>query len=201
LAIPGNDESTICSIFYNDLISNYVLLRKYTVVLMWFVNIRSVSRILEFSSWLKNYYLYTKKSLNHFRDFSSFIPSNIDNLSKGLGIFFSKNLASELTFGQLDIFAGSIFVEILQSSIDSLFRRRLLLQKLLRTTLVKKMIARKKTVFRKKILKFSKLREKYLKSSFFGKYLSTSISKFVAGRYSTFKIFLGSVFFYKKGFF
>jgi len=122
-------------------------------------------------------------------------------LSKGLGIFFSRNLASEITFGQLDIFAENTFTDILESSIDSLFRRRLLLQKLLRVTLIKKMVARKKTVFRKKILKASKFREKFLKKSFFEKYLSTSISQFFVGRYGTFKIFLRQRFFFQKRFF
>ena len=54
LPIPGNDDSVIGLIFYHDLVSSFILLRKYTVVLMWFVNIRSVSRVVSFSKWIKD---------------------------------------------------------------------------------------------------------------------------------------------------
>jgi ribosomal protein S2 len=32
LAIPGNDESLGCIIFYNDIVSNFVLVKKFSLV-------------------------------------------------------------------------------------------------------------------------------------------------------------------------
>jgi len=34
LPIPGNAQSNICLILYNDLIANYILLRKFSIILM-----------------------------------------------------------------------------------------------------------------------------------------------------------------------
>ena len=37
LPLPGNDETMICLVFYNELISSYILYYKFRFVLVWFL--------------------------------------------------------------------------------------------------------------------------------------------------------------------
>jgi len=43
-------------IFYNDSISNYILFKKFILILSWFFHIRSPRRLISFKEWLSNKY-------------------------------------------------------------------------------------------------------------------------------------------------
>jgi len=53
LPIPGNDDSLDSIIFYNEIISSFVLKCKFGLVLVWFSSIRKSFRVINFKSWLK----------------------------------------------------------------------------------------------------------------------------------------------------
>jgi ribosomal protein S2 len=49
LPIPGNDDSLACVSFYNELLSEYILYRKFVFVHLWFVNVRKKNRLIGFN--------------------------------------------------------------------------------------------------------------------------------------------------------
>lgn len=51
LAIPGNDESLEAIYFYNTLLANAVLLKKFTTVFAWASSVRKTSRLGNFVHW------------------------------------------------------------------------------------------------------------------------------------------------------
>jgi ribosomal protein S2 len=54
IAIPGNDDSLNAVLFYNEIVSSFIMFRKAFNVLMWFVSIRRSSRVLTFFDWFSN---------------------------------------------------------------------------------------------------------------------------------------------------
>ena len=54
-AIPGNDESLESIYFYNTLLANSILLKKFTLVFSWAVSIRRTSRLASFTEWFAFY--------------------------------------------------------------------------------------------------------------------------------------------------
>lgn len=90
IAIPGNDDSLDCIIFYNDLVSEYILFRKFSYVFLWFINTRKAKRLVSFNDWfstkfnLNNLFLNNKNYLNCFSTFS------LNDIS--LKLFFSRNI-------------------------------------------------------------------------------------------------------------
>lgn len=102
IAIPGNDESLGCIIFYNDMISNFILSRKFNLVSAWYFNIRSISRIVSFSDWLrKKYKLVNTKNL---KNLITLNPSFLNNYLKSFGLFMFKNNDKTTLIDRLYIF-------------------------------------------------------------------------------------------------
>lgn len=201
LPIPGNDEAAVCAIFYNDLISGYILLRKYTLVLMWLVNIRSVSRVVSFSNWLRTYYSFTLNKFDSFKALATFRSSKTDSLVSGMSLFFSKGYYANNTLGnQLDVFGGEKPITVLSSTVDSIFKRRSVLQKMLNWTFIKKMISRRKTVLNSKFLSYSRFKVKFLKKRFLKKKLIFRFD-YTRGQFHSFKFDLDTRFFDLDGFF
>lgn len=199
LPIPGNDESVFCAIFYNDLIANYILVRKFSLVLMWFLNVRSAPRVISFSKWLRSHYSLTTKNFNLYKDFAQILNSNNNNLYKGISLFFSRNVAVNKVFENLDIFNNSYNISDFSSVLNSLLKRRLVLAKALNVNFIKKMIFRKKTVFRKKFLTGLRFKTKFLKKKFrASKYLR---GNYTLGKFRSFKIELKNKVLQKKRFF
>jgi ribosomal protein S2 len=48
IALPGNDDSLNSVLFYNEIVSSFILFRKGLNVLLWFVSVRRSSRFLSF---------------------------------------------------------------------------------------------------------------------------------------------------------
>lgn len=55
LAVPGNDESLEAIYFYNTLMANNVLLKKFSLVFSWATGVRKTSRLDSFSRWFAFY--------------------------------------------------------------------------------------------------------------------------------------------------
>lgn len=179
LPIPGNDESTLCLILYNDLMSNYILSRKFSMVLMWFLNVRSVSRIVSFSNWVKAYYTITRKEiLTAAKSLQIISVSTYNNLYKGISLFLAKNYAANAVFEQLDTFSNTKAITNIAPMADAVLKRKAVLNKLLRVNFIKKMILlKRKNLIKKKFLNDIFFRNKVLKR----KFLTT---KFLSGAYT-----------------
>lgn len=52
LAVPGNDDSVACVLFYHDLLAEYILYRKFVSLYLWFLHIRRRKRLMGFYDWL-----------------------------------------------------------------------------------------------------------------------------------------------------
>jgi len=52
IPIPGNDDSLDCLVFYNSFIAKFILLRKYHLIILWYMNTRNINRISLFKNWL-----------------------------------------------------------------------------------------------------------------------------------------------------
>jgi small subunit ribosomal protein S2 len=86
IAIPGNDESTDCLVFYNETVSNYILYYKFKLILFWFLNVRRVKRLVSFNDWL-----FSKSVFKKFEKFNFYNFSFYNIFSKSLEIFYSLN--------------------------------------------------------------------------------------------------------------
>jgi hypothetical protein len=152
---------------------------------------------------LKEYYSLTKIKVNPYINFAKFTHSNANNLSKGLALFFSRNVSSENTFGTLDIFSPDKVNALtnFETAVDNIFSRRIILQKALKVNLLKKMLTRHKNVFKRKFLKFSNFKTKLLKKDFIFKKYFSHIKSITAGKYKSFKIKLKRRYFNNKTFF
>lgn len=52
IPFPGNDDSLDALVFYNDIVTNFILLKKLRLIIFWFYNIRRSDRVISFSDWL-----------------------------------------------------------------------------------------------------------------------------------------------------
>ena len=68
IAVPGNDESLEALYFYNSLLCNTVLQKKFTIVFKWAAGIRKVSRFASFAQWFAHY------GSRRFRDSQARVP-------------------------------------------------------------------------------------------------------------------------------
>jgi small subunit ribosomal protein S2 len=107
IAIPGNDDSIDCIIFYNGLVTEYILYRKFVYIFLWFLNIRRAKRLLSFEHWFS-----IKKSNGVlFSNFGSlfsrpFFRFNLHKLS--LQLFFSRDSWFGNVYEQLTILKEKI---------------------------------------------------------------------------------------------
>lgn len=200
LPIPGNDESTLCLILYNDLMSNYILSRKFSMVLMWFLNVRSVSRIVSFSNWIRSYYTITRKEiLTPAKSLQIVSVSTYNNLYKGISLFLSKNYAVNAVFEQLDIFSNNKIISNFAPMTDSVLKRKAVLNKVLRVNFIKKLILLKKNVIKKKFLNDFFFKHKVLRHKFLNKKFLTG--SFTLGKFKPSRIKIKRDFLRNKKFF
>lgn len=81
--LPGNDESIECITFYNDSVSNFILVKKFMMVIQWFRSLRISKRLQSFKEWL------LLKRLSKFQ--MPFINQTLNSkkmLSFGVNFFF-----------------------------------------------------------------------------------------------------------------
>ena len=100
IAIPGNDESLGCLVFYNDIISNFILSRKFNLVSLWYFNIRSISRVVSFTDWVSRRYTLAQTDL---ANLITFKPATVTNYLKSFGLFLSHRYQG-FTQDRLEIF-------------------------------------------------------------------------------------------------
>jgi ribosomal protein S2 len=101
IAIPGNDESLGCLVFYNDIISNFILSKKFNAVSVWFFNVRAISRIVNFIDWLTIRYSLDKNI--DINNLITFKPNMLNSYIKSMSVFLSKNYWSSIKPERLTI--------------------------------------------------------------------------------------------------
>jgi small subunit ribosomal protein S2 len=90
IALPGNDDSVECLVFYNEFISKFILLKKFSLILLWFFNIRKNKRLLAFKDWIKHKENHSAKLSSKTVDLK-FNFSFFRNINLGMKILFSSN--------------------------------------------------------------------------------------------------------------
>lgn len=95
IPFPGNDESLDCLLFYNSLVSYYILLRKFKNIFTWFFFMRKIKRLNLFKDWI---------SLNLFKRLKG---NNIINFkyNKKINVSYYLNLQNHLLLGMLYYFS------------------------------------------------------------------------------------------------
>lgn len=97
IPFPGNDESLDCLLFYNSLVSYYILLRKFKNIFTWFFFMRKIKRLNKFKDWI---YLNLFKTLKNSK-------KNI-KFNKKFNISYFLNLQNHLLLGMLYYFSKII---------------------------------------------------------------------------------------------
>lgn len=127
LPIPGNDESMGCLVFYNDIMAGFILSRKFNLLSLWFFNIRSISRVVDFIDWVSTRYNITMDSdLNTLITFKS---NSINTYIKSIGIFLANDKFLLKEPKRLDIFYGNRVELDLEGMFSIFFSARILLVK------------------------------------------------------------------------
>jgi small subunit ribosomal protein S2 len=103
LAIPGNDESLNCIIYYNAIVSNYVLLCKFSMVLLWCISVRNKKRLVAFNEWVMRAKLKISLNLLRGKELLSFAPNYNVLFSKAFSIYFSYGYWQNQKFDKLNI--------------------------------------------------------------------------------------------------
>jgi len=180
LPIPGNDESINSILFYNELISNYILIWKFKNVLLRLNNLRKNSKLI---SYFDNYYyklnignndilflLCSKFLFNDFKKFSKIntfrnINNKINDISFDvINYFFKQNWRLFFLFSRL-------YVLKFKMKKKSLFKRKF--RQFRKRFAFNFYYGRLKLRFLKYVLKRKYL--KYLKYIFFCRFFSSII--------------------------
>lgn len=119
LAVPGNDDTIDCIIFYNDIVSEYILYRKFVSIFLWFLFIRKSKRLLGFNHWVSLINGLKKTDVSVFFNLDYYPHFNFNSIS--LRFFFAKDfwLYSIYEDLSLNIFKSkgiSYIVDFFQSS-------------------------------------------------------------------------------------
>jgi ribosomal protein S2 len=101
LAIPGNDDSLDSIIFYNEVVSSYVLLCKFSRVFLWFVSVRNKKRLAKFNEWLLNVKIAKKQ---YFQNWFSYHINSKEIYSNLFYFMFSKSYWQNKKINNLRVF-------------------------------------------------------------------------------------------------
>lgn len=104
LPIPGNDESVPSIIFYNDFISNFILVKKYSKVASWFFNVRASKRTMDFISWIKLDSLNSNALPTDLFNTVTFASNSIQNITQGFALRVSQSFWRDTFYEKLDFF-------------------------------------------------------------------------------------------------
>ena len=103
------------SILY-DFIAKFILLRKYYLVIIWYLDIRNSKRIIDFKDWLLKRKGLTTNNINAINkkklkllSFIKFRFNLLKNIQSGMNVFFShNNKYTSKDFEYLDIFHNGV---------------------------------------------------------------------------------------------
>lgn len=200
VAIPGNDESVECIVFYNDLISSFILSRKFGLISTWFYYIRNIPRVVNISEWFESKNNFTHKI--DLKPVLTFESKTIPLILRSARLFFSKNNfiknTQDFISVKTDYFTPKFHLDVYNAYTDRQFRLKCcvdfhFIQKLFRF----RRVAFKKTVFTQRNFKLRFLTKKY----YYKKYLRGWYFKNTLRRREFYRRFLARIttlYFYKK---
>ena len=108
-AIPGNDDSVDALIFYNSIISAFIVYLKFSSIFLWFLSVKRSFRLKNFKNWF--YEKLANKSVgNKVNSFSTFYKYS--NMSSWLSNSFLNlfSIVKTTTSRDVSLFALSDFV-------------------------------------------------------------------------------------------
>ena len=111
VAIPGNDDSLDCVIFYHDLLAGYILYRKFVLIYLWYMHIRRQKRLVSFYDWL----LIRKKtfvSLDFGFVFSNYLLNRYSLSKLSLKFFFGYGLWFDHLSDQISVYRSHSFSNV-----------------------------------------------------------------------------------------
>ncbi len=173
LAIPGNDDSLDSLIFYNIHIAQYILEKKFSGTIKWFLNIKRQKRLIKFIEWVYINYIKENSKFNWIKlnklgndnnktkNYQNFMKNEKIKISKfwnfGLKFYFSQNFGLNNTKEQVDIFESkniksNIELILIKLKKNSIFFIKLLNIFFIRTIWKNKNFL-KKNLFKHKVLK------------------------------------------------
>lgn len=142
---------------------------------------RSVTRIVSFADWVKSFYKMTNKKVANIAKTLQILPtSTLDNFSKGVSVFFSRNFSSGQFYEHLEYTSKALVIRDLTPAYNFILRSRRFLHKVLRINFVKKALALKRNGIKRRFLTNFFFQDKILKRSFF--ITRFIFSKFILGR-------------------
>jgi hypothetical protein len=101
IPIPANDDSVDCLVFYNSLFSEIILMKKLSVLLIWFYNIKHFSRKISFNTWMSG-------SLSSLHSFSQFFSRNTTD---GVSLYtFSANFLMAMN-SYFNVFSNKLTIK------------------------------------------------------------------------------------------
>jgi len=62
--ISRYDESLDCMAFYNDSVSNFILIKKFKMIIRWYSFLRNPKRMFSFRKWLSDKWIVGKYVFN-----------------------------------------------------------------------------------------------------------------------------------------
>lgn len=95
IVIPGNDDSLDCVFFYNFMVSEYILYRKYFYIFSWFIRIREPKRVLNFDNWIISQLCFSNFSKNSEISFK-FLTFYRATYALPLKFFFGQNYFNKI---------------------------------------------------------------------------------------------------------
>ena len=104
LAVPGNDDSLDCIVFYNNLICGYILYKKFVSVIIWFSNVRKSKRVISFDDWISRKIASIKISSWEFIPFNFNLKKDFQIKWYAVKFFSAKGIWLDQVRNQLYIF-------------------------------------------------------------------------------------------------
>jgi hypothetical protein len=94
IPIPGNDDSLDTLVFYNDFIAKFILLRKYSLIISWYLDTRRSTRLTTFKDWLKRRSTYVRSTDKKIKLLTAikFRFKFLKNIHLGMIFFFRRTL-------------------------------------------------------------------------------------------------------------
>ena len=134
-AIPGNDDSIDAIIFYNSIISQFIVYLKFSSVFLWFLNVKRFSRFQSFEKWIVKNFLYLKLNM-----YSIFNVSNSLDIFNNSFLFLFSFFQKNESISMFRLFNFEIYKLDFKTSFSFFWKNKLYCLRLLSSHFIKNML-------------------------------------------------------------
>jgi small subunit ribosomal protein S2 len=135
-AIPGNDDSIDAIIFYNSIVSQFIVYLKFCSAFLWFLNIKRFSRFLNFEKWILKNFLHLK--LNRYSVFNAL--NSLDVFNNSFFFLFSSFQKNE-PISMFRLFNFEIYKLDFKTSLSFFFKNKSYCLRLLNSHFLTKILS------------------------------------------------------------